>query len=146
MFCFFRYYSLPGLYLAEITGPSLIHHNDYMNGWSIAAVGSLFSVVAAVELVKWTRATPGIFSFFKEVNFENFKFLYLVLIVSSLLNGLLVNLILSVINTTSAISVVTVFRFAVGDFLGAIAVIATLWVIFRTLIDTRLIIDPRVED
>ena len=162
MFCYsvwylLQYYDVAGLrmpdewigslcYLAEITGPSLIHHNDYMDGWSIAAFGSLFSVVAAVELVKWTRATPGFFSFFKEVNFENYKFLYLVIIVSSLLNGLLVNLILSVINTTTAISVVTVFRFAVGDFLGALAVIATLWIIFRTLIDTRLIIDPRVED
>ena len=146
MFCFFRYYSLPGLYLAEITGPSLIHHNDYMEGWSIAAIASLFSVVAAVELVKWTKATPGFFSFFKEVNFENYKFLYLVIIVSSLLNGLLANLILSIINSTNTISVVTVFRFAVGDFLGAIAVIATLWIIFRTLIDTRLIVDPRIED
>ena len=146
MFCFFRYHSLPGLYLAEITGPALIHHNDYMEGWSIAAIASLFSVVAAVELVKWTRATPGFFSFFKEVNFENYKFLYLVIIVSSLLNGLLVNLILSIINSTSSISVVTVFRFAVGDFLGATAVIATLWIIFRTLVDTRLIVDPRIED
>ncbi len=146
MFCFFRYYSLPGLYLAEITGPALINHNDYMEGWSIAAIASLFSVVAAVELVKWTRATPGFFSFFKEVNFENYKFLYLVIIVSSLLNGLLVNLILSIINSTSSISVVTVFRFAVGDFLGAIAVIATLWIIFRTLVDTRLIVDQRIED
>ena len=146
MFCFFRYHSLPGLYLAEITGPALIHHNDYMEGWPIAAIASLFSVVAAVELVKWTRATPGFFSFFKEVNFENYKFLYLVIIVSSLLNGLLVNLILSVVNSTSAISVVTVFRFAVGDFLGAITVIATLWIIFRTLIDTRLIVDPRIEE
>ena len=146
MFCFFRYYSLPGLYLAEITGPALIHHNDYMDGWSTAAVASLFSVVAAVELVKWTRATPGFFSFFKEVNFENYKFLYLVIIVSSLLNGLLVNLILSVINSINSISVITVFRFAVGDFLGAIAVIAALWIIFRTLVDTRLIVDPRIED
>ena len=146
MFCFFRYYSLPGLYLAEITGPALIHHNDYMEGWSIAAIASLFSVVAAVELVKWTRATPGFFSFFKEVNFENYKFLYLVIIVSSLLNGLLVNLILSVINSISSISVITVFRFAVGDFLGATAVIAALWIIFRTLVDTRLIVDPRIED
>ena len=146
MFCFFRYYSLPGLYLVEITGPALIHHNDYMEGWSIAAVASLFSVVAAVELVKWTRATPGFFSFFKEVNFENYKFLYLVIIVSSLLNGLLVNLILSIINSTNAISVITVFRFAVGDFLGASAVIAALWIIFRTLVDTRLIVDPRIED
>ena len=146
MFCFFRYHSLPGLYLAEITGPALIHHNDYMEGWSIAAIASLFSVVAAVELVKWTRATPGFFSFFKEVNFENYKFLYLVIIVSSLLNGLLVNLILSVINSISSISVITVFRFAVGDFLGATAVIAALWIIFRTLVDTRLIVDPRIED
>ena len=146
MFCFFRYHSLPGLYLAEITGPALIHHNDYMEGWSIAAIASLFSVVAAVELVKWTRATPGFFSFFKEVNFENYKFLYLVIIVSSLLNGLLVNLILSVINSISSISVITVFRFAVGDFLGATAVIAALWIIFRTLVDTRLIVDPKIED
>ena len=146
MFCFFRYYSLPGLYLAEITGPALIHHNDYMEGWSVAAIASLFSVVAAVELVKWTRATPGFFSFFKEVNFENYKFLYLVIIVSSLLNGLLVNLILSVINSISSISVITVFRFAVGDFLGATAVIAALWIIFRTLVDTRLIVDPKIED
>ena len=146
MFCFFRYYSLPGLYLAEITGPSLIHHEDYMNGWSIAAIASLLSVVSAVEIVKWTRATPGFFSFFKEVNFENYKFLYLVIIVSSLLNGLLVNSILSLINTTSSISVITVLRFSVGDFIGATAVIAALWVIFRTLIDTRLIVDPGIED
>jgi len=145
MFCFFRYYSLPGLYLAEITGPALIHHNDYMDGWSVASIASLFSVVASVELVKWTRATPGFFSFFKKVSFENYKFLYLVIIVSSLLNGLLVNLILSLINQTNTIDVITVFRFAVGDFLGAIAVIATLFIIFRTLIDTRLIVDPRAD-
>ena len=117
-----------------------------MTGWSIAAIASLFSVVAAVELVKWTRATPGFFSFFKQVNFENYKFLYLVIIVSSLMNGLFVNLILSIINSTNSISVITVFRFAVGDFLGASAVIAALWVIFRTLKDTRLIIDPSIED
>ena len=145
MFCFFRYYSLPGLYLAEITGPALIHHNDYMYGWSVAAIASLFSVAASVELVKWTRATPGFFSFFKKVNFENYKFLYLVIIVSSLLNGILVNVILSLINQINTIDVITVFRFAVGDFLGSIAVIATLFVIFRTLVDTRLIIDPRSD-
>jgi hypothetical protein len=146
MFCFFRYYSLPGLYLAEITGPALIHHNDYMYGWSVAAIASLFSVAASVELVKWTRATPGFFSFFKKVNFENYKFLFLVIIVSSLLNGLLVNVILSLINQINTIDVITVFRFAIGDFLGSIAVIATLYVIFRTLVDTRLIIDPRLNN
>ena len=69
----------------------------------------------------------------------------LVIVVSSLLNGILVNLILSVINSTSSITALVVFRFAVGDFLGALAVIATLWVIFRTLIDTRLILNPESD-
>ena len=46
MFCFFRYYSIPGLYLAEISGPVLINDLDYMDGWSIAAFASLFSVIA----------------------------------------------------------------------------------------------------
>lgn len=142
MFCAFRYYSLPGLYLAEITGPSIIHHNDYLPGWSFAAIVSLFSVIAAVELVKWTRATPGFFSFFKKVSFENYKFVMLVVIVSALLNGILVNLVLSLINPGNSISALVVFRFAVGDFLGACAVIATGWVIFKTLTDTRLIISP----
>ena len=141
MFCFFRYYSLPGLYLAEIHGPTFIHHNDYMYGWNVAALASLFSVVAAVELVKWTRATPGFFSFFKKINFENYKFLVLVVVVSSLLNGLLVNSLLSLINSTS-IDVITVFRFALGDLLGALCVTLGLWIIFKTLTDNRLIVHP----
>ena len=141
MFCFFRYYSLPGLYLAEIHGPAYIHHTDYMDGWNIAALASLFSVVAAVELVKWTRATPGFFSFFKKINFENYKFLVLVVVVSALLNGLLVNLILSLINSTS-IDVITVFRFALGDLLGSFCVTLGLWIIFKTLTDNHLIINP----
>ena len=141
MFCFFRYYSLPGLYLAEIHGPTFIHHNDYMYGWNVAALASLFSVVAAVELVKWTRATPGFFSFFKKINFENYKFLVLVVVVSSLLNGLLVNSLLSLINSTS-IDVITVFRFALGDLLGAACVTLGLWIIFKTLTDNRLIVHP----
>ena len=141
MFCFFRYYSLPGLYLAEIHGPTYIHHSDYMDGWNIAALASLFSVVAAVELVKWTRATPGFFSFFKKINFENYKFLVLVVVVSALLNGLLVNSILSLINSTS-IDVITVFRFVLGDLLGSFCVTLGLWIIFKTLTDNRLIINP----
>ena len=141
MFCFFRYYSLPGLYLAEIHGPTYIHHPDYMDAWNIAALASLFSVVAAVELVKWTRATPGFFSFFKKINFENYKFLVLVVVVSALLNGLLVNSILSLINSTS-IDVITVFRFALGDLLGSFCVTLGLWIIFKTLTDNRLIINP----
>ena len=76
MFCFFRYYALPGLYLAEISGPALINDMDYMDGWSLASIASLFSVIAAVELVKWTKATPGFFSFFKKLIFKIINFYF----------------------------------------------------------------------
>ena len=66
----------------------------------------------------------------------------LVVVISALLNGILVNLVLSLLNPSTSISALVVFRFAVGDFLGAVAVIAMGWVIFRTMVDTRLIINP----
>lgn len=142
MICFFRYYALPGLYLAEISGPSLIHHEDYISGWTFAAIGSLLSVVFAVEVVKWTRVSPGKFSFFSSINFKNYKFLILVVIISALLNGLLVNLTISLINDAVTIDVITVFRFFIGDFIGASVLIFALWIIFSTLVDTRLIMTP----
>ena len=74
MFCYFRYYSVPALYLAELSGPALINHDDYIGGWSIGALGSMASVIIAVELIKWTRVSPGFFSFYKRVNFKNYKF------------------------------------------------------------------------
>ena len=64
-----------------------------------------------------------------------------VVVVSALLNGLLVNSILSLINSTS-IDVITVFRFVLGDLLGSFCVTLGLWIIFKTLTDNRLIINP----
>ena len=145
MFCYFRYYSIPALYLAELSGPALINHDDYIGGWSIGALGSMASVIIAVELIKWTRVSPGFFSFYKRVNFKNYKFVVLVIIISALLNGILVNSIISLINDNVTIDVLTVLRFIVGDILGAIAVIVSLWFIFRTLVDTRLIISPEKD-
>ena len=146
MICFFRYYALPGLYLAEITGPNLINTEDFMmeyiNGWYIGTIGCLASVIIAVEIVKWSRITEGKFSFFKPVNFKNYKFLLLVIVISSLLSGVLCNSLLAVINNTITIDVLTVLRFMVGDFLGALAVIIMMWVIFTTAIDTRMIVSP----
>ena len=146
MICFFRYHALPGLYLAEITGPNLINTEDfmmeYLNGWYIGTIGCLASVIIAVEIVKWSRITEGKFSFFKPVNFKNYKFLLLVIVISSLLSGVLCNSLLAVINNTITIEVLTVLRFMVGDFLGALAVIIMMWVIFTTAIDTRMIVSP----
>ena len=142
MFCYFRYYSLPGLYLAEISGPQLIHHIDYVDGWSLAALGSLSSVIIAVEIIKWVRKNPENFSVVKTLSFKNYKSLMLVVLMSAMLNGILANSLIALVNSSISIDVLTVLRFMIGDILGAIIVIGALWVIFTTLIDTRLIINP----
>ena len=142
MFCYFRYYSLPGLYLAEISGPQLIHHIDYVDGWSLAALGSISSVIIAVEIIRWVRKNPENFSVVKTLSFKNYKSLMLVVLISAMLNGILANSLIALVNSSISIDVLTVLRFMIGDILGAIIVTGALWVIFTTLIDTRLIINP----
>ena len=142
MFCYFRYYSLPGLYLAELSGPQLIHHIDYVDGWSLAALGSLSSVIIAVEIIRWVRKNPENFSVVKTLSFKNYKSLMLVVLISAMLNGILANSLIALVNSSISIDVLTVLRFMIGDIFGAIIVIGALWVIFTTLIDTRLIINP----
>ena len=144
MICFFRYYSLPALYLAEITGPSVVNHDKYMmeyiDGSNVGSIACIASVVLAVELVKWSRVTEGKFSILQPVNFKNYKYLILVIIISSLLSGLLCNSVISYINSSVTIDVLTVLRFMVGDFLGATAVLISMWIIFSTITDTRLVV------
>ena len=146
MVCFFRYYSIPALYLADITGPSLINHQQYdvnfVEGSNIAAFGCILAVVLSVELIKWSRVSEGKFSFFKPVNFKNYKFLFLVVVLSSLLSGILCNTILVLVNNQITVDVLTVSKFMIGDFLGAVTVIAIMWVVFTTAIDNRMIISP----
>ena len=146
MVCFFRYYSLPALYLADITGPSLLNYEkyniNYVDGSNIASLGCIIAVILSVELIKWSKITAGQFSFFKPVNFKNYKFLFLVIVLSSLLSGVLCNSIIAIINNQISIDVLTVLRFMIGDFLGSITVIAIMWIVFTTAIDTRMIISP----
>ena len=145
MFCFFRYYSIPALYLAEITSPVFVGPNDYVDGWNVAAIGSVLSVIIAVELIKWSKAANGTFSLFRPINFKNYKSIILVIIISSLINGLLANSIITVVNPNVTIEVITVMRFFIGDILGSLSVMLAIWVIFTTLVDTRLIISPERE-
>ena len=51
-YCFFGVRALPALYLAEITGPSLVWDEKYLDYWTYASISSLLSVVVAVEIVK----------------------------------------------------------------------------------------------
>lgn len=144
MICFFRHYSIPALYLAEISGPALIYQAGYVEGWNYAAIGSIIAVIISVELVKWSRIAQN-YSLFKPINFKNYKFLCLVVVISALLNGVFVNLIISMVNNSIIIDVITVFRFIIGDIVGASVLIIALWIIFTTLVDTRLVVSPDDE-
>ena len=66
----------------------------------------------------------------------------LVVLISAMLNGILANSLIALVNSSISIDVLTVLRFMIGDILGAIIVTGAFWVIFTTLIDTRLIINP----
>ena len=144
MICFFRHYSIPALYLAEISGPALIYQAGYVEGWNYAAIGSIIAVIISVELVKWSRIAQN-YSLFKPINFKNYKFLCLVVVISALLNGVFVNLIISMVDNSIIIDVFTVFRFIIGDIAGASVLIIALWIIFTTLVDTRLVVSPDDE-
>jgi hypothetical protein len=63
-------------------------------------------------------------------------------VLSSLLSGILCNTILVLINNQITVDVITVSKFMIGDFLGAVTVIAIMWVVFTTAIDNRMIISP----
>ena len=146
MFCFFRYYSLPALYLADITGPSLLNHEPYdinfIDGSNFASIGCLLAIIMSVELLRWTKISDDKLSLLKPISFTNYKFLFLVIVLSSLLSGVISNSIIVILNDQLTIDVLTVSRFMIGDFLGAVTVVVLLWIMFSTLIEKRMIISP----
>ena len=136
-YCFFGVRALPALYLAEITGPSLVWDEKYLDYWTYASISSLLSVVVAVEIVKWSRVSTFNYNILKKVNFANYKFLIFVIIISALFNSIFTNLILSIINGVN-IGVEVIARFFVGDVLGSIAFITFLMIMFNLLQQRRL--------
>ena len=136
-YCFFGARSLPALYLAEITGPTLVWGDQYLDYWVIASLSSLLSVVVAVEIVKWSRVSTFNYNILKKVNFANYKFLIFVIIISALFNSIFTNLILSMINGVE-IGVEVIARFFLGDVLGSIVFITFLMILFNLLQQRRL--------
>ena len=136
-YCFFGARSLPALYAAEITGPTLVWGDQYLDYWTVASISSLLSVVVAVEIVKWSRVSTFNYNILKKVNFANYKFLIFVIIISALFNSIFNNLILSIINGVN-IGVEVIARFFIGDVLGSIVFITFLMIMFNLLQQRRL--------
>ena len=136
-YCFFGARSLPALYVAEITGPTLVWGDQYLDYWAFASISSLLSVVIAVEIVKWSRVSTFNYNILKKVNFANYKFLIFVIIISALFNSIFTNLILSIINGVN-IGVEVIARFFIGDMLGSVFFIIFLMLLFNLLQQRRL--------
>ena len=137
-YCFFGVRSLPALYLAEITGPTLVWPDQYLSYFSIASISSLSSVVIAVETLKWSRVSTFSYSILKKINFTNYKFLIYVTILSALLNSIFTNLVFSTLNNVS-IDVVVISRFFIGDMLGTLCFVIFLIIMFSLLRNKRLL-------
>ena len=131
-YCFFGVRSLPALYAAEITGPSLVWEDQYLDYWTFASISSLLSVIIAVEIVKWSRVSTFNYNILNKVNFANYKFLIFVIIISALFNSIFTNLVLSLINKVD-IGVEVIARFFIGDMLGSIVFITFLMILFNLL-------------
>jgi len=136
-YCFFGVRALPALYLAEITGPTLVWDEQYLDYWTFASISSLLAVVVAVEIVKWSRVSTFNYNILKKVNFTNYKFLIFVIIISALFNSIFTNLVLSIFNGVN-IGVEVIARFFIGDMLGSIAFIIFLMILFNLLQQKRL--------
>ena len=133
-YCFFGMRSLPALYLAEITGPTLIYGDQYLQYWGYASILSLLSVVIAVEILKWSRASSFSYSILKKINFANYKFLILVIIISALFNAIFTNLVLGLMNNVD-INAIVIARFFIGDVFGAMTFVIWLMIMFNMLKD-----------
>ena len=132
-YCFFGVRSLPALFLAETTGPALVYGDQYPDFWAIANIASLFSVVLAVEILKWSRVTTFNYSILNKINFANYKFLILVIVISALFNSIFTNLIVSAFNIDMQITVMVVFRFFIGDIAGAAVFLTYLMIMFQLI-------------
>ena len=135
-YCFFGVRSLPALYGAEVTGPTLIWGDQYLAYWGYASVLSLLSVVIAVEILKWSRTSTFSYSILKRMNFANYKFLILVIIISALFNAIFTNLALGLMNNVD-INAIVIARFFIGDVLGSMIFIIWLMIMFNMLKDKR---------
>lgn len=135
-YCFFGVRSLPALYGAEVTGPTLIWGDQYLAYWGYASIFSLLSVVVAVEILKWSRTSTFSYSILKKMNFANYKFLILVIIISALFNSIFTNLVLGLMNNVD-INATVIARFFIGDVFGSMVFVLWLMIMFNMLKDRR---------
>ena len=135
---FFGLRVFPGLLAAEIFGPYLIEPEHYFDEWFIGGAVSILSVAAAVRLLEWVNVDNET-SFFRPLNFTNYRFLLLTVILSALFNAIGSNLVVQFFVPEITVEPDNVLRFFIGDTLGAIVFFLFLSLLFTTLADLKLV-------
>jgi hypothetical protein len=135
---FFGLRVFPGLLAAEIFGPYLIEPEHYFDEWFIGGVVSILCVAASVRLLEWVNVDNET-SFFRPLNFTNYRFLLLTVILSALFNAIGSNLVVQFFVPEIIVEPDNILRFFIGDTLGAIVFFLFLSFLFTTLADLKLV-------
>lgn len=135
---FFGLRVFPGLLAAEIFGPYLIEPEHYFDEWFIGGAVSILCVAAAVRLLEWVNVDNET-SFFRPLNFTNYRFLLLTVILSALFNAIGSNLVVQFFVPEITVEPDNILRFFIGDTLGAIVFFLFLSLLFTTLADLKLV-------
>ena len=135
---FFGFRVFPGLLAAEMFGPYLIEPEHYFDEWFIGGAVSILCVAAAVRLLEWVNVDNKT-SFFRPLNFTNYRFLLLTVIISALFNAIGSNLVVQFFVSDITVEPINIFRFFIGDTLGAIIFFLFLSFLFTTLAELKLI-------
>ena len=135
---FFGIRVFPALLAAELIGPYFIEPEHYFDEWFIGGAVSVFCVVLSVRLLEWVNVDNQT-SFFRPLNFTNYRFLFLAVILSALFNAIASNIVVQFFVPEITVAPIHIFRFFIGDTLGAVVFFLFLTLLFTTLADLKLV-------
>lgn len=135
---FFGIRVFPALLAAELIGPYFIEPEHYFDEWFIGGAISILCVVASVRLLEWVNVDNKT-SFFRPLNFTNYRFLFLAVILSALFNAIASNIVVQFFVPDITVAPIHIFRFFIGDTLGAVVFFLFLTLLFTTLADLKLV-------
>jgi hypothetical protein len=107
--------------------------------WYLSSSSSLLAVVVAVGLIKWSRTNTN-FSLYKRINFTNYRFIVLVVLISAGFNAVMTNSLIEILNPGLNVDALRVLTYFIGDTIGSIIMLFYLMIVFRFLRSSKFII------
>lgn len=138
---YFGYKAIPGLFLAEIFGPTAVYSEVYQYQIFLPSLISVLSVPGAISTLHFAGFSLGS-SQTSPLNKKNYKHIALITIISALYNAILVNFSLSLLDPayqTRNTDIEQVVRFALGDVIGTACVFIMLAIMLKPILaqDTK---------